>query len=414
MKRDISRRSALGGMAAALAGPATFGSSSVVAQDGGTIRFGGSLGMTGRYAETGVNIRHGYETAIKFINEQMGGAEIGGKKYRFELGIVDDASDPARATALIQRQVDGNVSFFLGSYGSNVVLPCAGITEAAGKLTVQVGASADQIFQQGYRNIFGFFPRASRAWVTSLEFFKSLTPKPRSVTIIATNDAFSKLNAQAAAAGCKEIGLEVLDLLQLPEQVSDASSALATIRSKTPDILITTTVDQNSLVIVRQMIATDTNVPLLYQFLGPQLPMYRESLGAKATGVIMQLPWDARLDFKDPIFGSTKAYIEYYNKTNTRPLSYHTVGASACITTYVEAMRAAGGLDPAKVRNALAATNITTAFGPVKFSPEGDGDAVVMGAKIGQVQNGQVQVVFPTDLKTANLIYPTPLWAKKG
>lgn len=414
MRRGISRRAALGGMAAAVGGPAVLGGKTVSAQDGGTIRFGGSLGMTGRYAETGLNIRHGYETAIKFINEQKGGAEIGGKKYRLELGIVDDASDPARATALIQRQVDGNVSFFLGSYGSNVVLPCAGITEAAGKITVQVGASADQIFQQGYRNIFGFFPRASRAWVTSIEFFKSLTPKPKSVAIIATNDAFSKLNAQAAAAGCKEIGLEVVDLLQLPEQVSDASSALATIRAKTPDILITTTVDQNSLVIVRQMISTDTNVPLLYQFLGPQLPMYRETLGAKATGVIMQLPWDARLDFKDPIFGSTKSYIDYYNKTNTRPLSYHTVGASACITTYVEAMKAAGGLDPAKVRNALAATNITTAFGAVKFSPEGDGDAVLMGAKIGQVQSGEVQVVFPTDVKTANVIYPTPAWAKKG
>ena len=414
MGKDISRRSALGGMTAAVAAPAVFGSRSAWAQEGGTIRFGGSLGMSGRYAETGLNIRQGYETAIKFINEQKGGVEIGGKKYRLELAIVDDASDPARATSLIQRQVDGNVSFFLGSYGSNIVLPCAGITEAAGKLTVQVGASADQIFQQGYKNIFGFFPRASRAWVTSVEFFKSIAPKPKSVSIIATNDAFSKLNAQAAAAGCKEIGLEVLDLLQLPEQVSDASSALATIRAKTPDILITTTVDQNSLVIVRQMIATDTNVPLLYQFLGPQLPMYRESLGAKANGVIMQLPWEARIDFKDPIFGSTKAYIEYYNKNNTRALSYHTVGASACITTYVEAMRAAGTLDPAKVRNALAATNLVTAFGPVKFSPEGDGDAVAMGAKIGQVQKGEVQVVYPADVKTADLIYPTPAWAKKG
>lgn len=413
MTTGISRRSALGVMGASVLAPAIVGRPAS-AQDGGVIRFGGSLGMTGRYAETGLNIRHGYETAIKYINENKGGIEIGGKKYRFELGIVDDASDPARATALIQRQVDNNVSFFLGSYGSNVVLPCAGITEAAGKITVQVGASADQIFQQGYKNIFGFFPRASRAWVTSIEFFKSIEPKPKSVSIIATNDAFSKLNAQAAAAGCKEIGLNVLDFLQLPEQVSDASSALATIRSRTPDILITTTVDQNSLVIVRQMIATDTNVPLLYQFLGPQLPMYRESLGAKATGVIMQLPWDARLDFKDPIFGSTKAYIDYYNKTNTRPLSYHTVGASACITTYVEAMRTAGTLDPAKVRNALAATDMTTAFGPVKFSPEGDGDAVIMGAKIGQVQNGEVQVVSPAAVKTAPLIYPTPPWSKKG
>src|SRR5690606_6802472 len=119
-----------------------------------------------------------------------------GKTYRLELGIVDDASDPARATTLIQRQVDEGVDFFLGSYGSNIVLPCAGITEAAGKVMVQVGASSDQIFVQGYEYIFGFFPRASRAWVTSIELFKTIEPKPKSVSIIATNDAFSKLNAQ--------------------------------------------------------------------------------------------------------------------------------------------------------------------------------------------------------------------------
>ncbi len=80
MNKDISRRSTLGGMAMALAAPAVLGSGSAWAQGGGTIRFGGSLGMSGRYAETGLNIRHGYETAIKFINEQKGGAEIGGQE----------------------------------------------------------------------------------------------------------------------------------------------------------------------------------------------------------------------------------------------------------------------------------------------------------------------------------------------
>jgi branched-chain amino acid transport system substrate-binding protein len=127
----------------------------------------------------------------------------------------------------------------------------------------------------------------------------------------------------------------------------------------------------------------------------------------------MQLPWDPRLPFSDPIFGDSKSYVADYNKNNSRPLSYHTVGASACITTYVEAMRKAGSIDPAEVRKALAATDIVTAFGPVKFSPDGDGDAILMGAKLGQVQKGEVEIVFPTATKTADLIYPTPTWAKK-
>lgn len=414
MVADVSRRTALGLLGAGAASVPAFRFNPARASDDGVIRFGGSLAMSGRYAETGLNIRHGYETAIKYLNEELGGVTIGGKTYTFELTIVDDASDPARATTLIQRQVDDGVDFFLGSYGSNVVLPCAGITEAAGKIIVQVGASSDQIFTQGYRNIFGFFPRASRAWHTSLEFFKTIEPAPKTVSVLATNDAFSKLNAKAAAAGCEAMGMEVLDVLELPEQVNDASSALATIRSRTPDIFITTTVDQNSLVIVRQMISTETNVPLLYQFLGPQLPMYREALGAKANGVIMQLPWEQSLKFKDPVFGDTDSYIAYYNANNDRPFSYHTVGASSCITTYVEAMKTAGSLDPAAVRDALAESDLETVFGPVKFTDDGDGDPLLMGAKLGQVQDGDIKVVFPETLKTGDLIYPTPSWADKG
>lgn len=414
MNKQISRRTALGLLGATMTSATALRAMPARAATDGVIRFGGSLGMSGRYAETGLNIRHGYETAIKYINEEKGGVEIAGKTYSLELGIVDDASDPARATTLIQRQVDEGVDFFLGSYGSNVVLPCAGITEAAGKVTVQVGGSADQIFTQGYENIFGFFPRASRAWVTSIEFFKSIEPKPRTVSVMATNSAFSKLNAQAAAAGCEDIGMEVLDILELPEQITDASSALATLRARTPDILITTTVDQNSLVIARQMIATETNVPLLYQFLGPQLPAYRESLGAKADGVVMQLPWDESLAFTDPLFGDTQSYIDYYNATNDRPLSYHTVGASSCITTYVEAMKAAGSVDPLAVRDALDAIDIVTAFGPVKFTEDGDGDPILMGAKIGQVRGGEIKVVYPENLRTADTLYPTPTWAEKG
>ena len=377
------------------------------------VRIGGSLGMSGRYAETGLNIKVGYETAIKYINEVRGGVNIGGRKVPVSLNLVDDSSDPARATTLIQRQVDSGIDFFLGSYGSNVVLPCAAITEAAGKPMMQVGASADQIYQQGHKFIFGYFPRASRAWESSIAFLQSIKPRPRSVSILATNDAFSKLNAQAAAKGCRAAGIQVLDVLQLPEQVSDASSVLATIRSRQPDVLITTTVDQNSLVIARQMVATNTSVPLLYQFLGPQLPMYRESLGAKADGILAQFYWDERVNSPDPVFGNTKTFVEYYGKHNTRALSYHTAAAASCITSYVHAMEATKSADPKKVRDAIAKMDLNTLFGRVKFTPEGDGDPIVMGAKIGQVQNGKFEVVYPAQQQTAKLIYPTPPWDKK-
>ena len=375
--------------------------------------FGGSVPVSGRAAETGLNVQNGYLTAVKYINEVAGGVEIAGEKHQLELRLVDDASDPARATTLVQRLIDEGVDFFLGSFGSNIVLPTAAITERAERPMVQTGGGSDQIFTQGYKYIFGMFPRASRQFISSVEFFKTIQPRPRSISVIMTNDAFSKTNAEGAIKDCKAAGFNILESYQLPEQITDVSSVLASVRAKTPDILICTTHDANSLLISRQMAASNTNVPLLYQTLGPQLATYRETLGKFANAIAVQIYWDERAPYKDPFFGTTRKFFEYYKANNKRPIAYHTAGAAACIVTYLEAMRAAKSVKPAAVRDALAKVDVETLYGRVKFTPDGDGDALLLGPAIGQVQKGIVELVHPPAAKTGTLIYPSPKWNEK-
>ena len=79
------------------------------------IAIGGSVPLSGRAAETGLNVNNGYLTAVKYLNEVVGGVEIGGEKYQLDLKMFDDASDPARATTLIQRLIDEGCDFYLGS-----------------------------------------------------------------------------------------------------------------------------------------------------------------------------------------------------------------------------------------------------------------------------------------------------------
>lgn len=409
---SISRRSTLRGLGAA-ATAATGWPGSAGAQATKTVTFGGSVALTGRAAESGGNLNAGYNTAVKFLNEELGGVDVGGTRYTFALQLFDDASDPSRAQTLIQKQVDDGIKFFLGSYGSNIVLPTAAITEAEGALMVQCGAASDQIFLQGHKNIFGLFPRASRLWASTVEFFKTLQPTPPSISIVATNDVFSKSNADGAVAAFKAAGFPILDVYQLPEQISDVSSVLASLRAKRPDILVCTTTDQNSLFIARQMVATGTNVSLLYQILGPQLDVYRETLGKAAEGICVQQYWDVRIPSKDPFFGSPERFMQYYAKVTPRPATYHTVGGVACIESYVLAMQAAASIEPAKVRDQLAKADFETVYGPVKFTPEGDGDPIVMGPRIGQVKSRQVEMVYPPSLATAKTQFPVPAWSEK-
>src|SRR5258708_1467230 len=185
--------------AAALAAPAI---RSARAQAGKTLVFGGSVPLTGAAAETGLNVNNGYITAATYLNEVLGGVEIAGEKYKIELKLFDDASDPARATTLIQRQIDEGTDFCLGSFGSNIVLPTAAITERAKKPMVQTGGGSDAIFTRGYKFVFGMFPRATRQFAATAALFKSLQPAPQTYSVIWANDASSKTAAHALLLSC--------------------------------------------------------------------------------------------------------------------------------------------------------------------------------------------------------------------
>ena len=410
----IDRRTALTlAGASALAMPALRTARAQAQGSAKKLVFGGSIPLSGGAAETGLNVNNGYLTAVKYLNEQ-GGVDIAGTKYQLELRLFDDASDPSRATTLIQRLLDGNVDFFLGSFGSNIVLPTAAITERAEKPMVQAGGGSDQIFNQGYQFVFGMFPRATRQFQSTVAFFKTLNPQPKTFSVIATNDAFSKTFAAGIVKDCQAAGYQLIENYLLPEQISDASSVLSSIRSKTPDMLLCAMHDQNSLLIARQMIATGTNVGLLFQGLGPQLASYREALGKHANGIFYSTYWDQRTTWKDPFFESPAKFAEYYGKNFTRPIAYHVAAGAACIITYVKAMQAARSIDPVKVRDALAATDLETLYGRVKFTKEGDGDAVAMGPSVGQVLKSAGEVVYPAGGKTAELLWPVPAWDKKS
>jgi branched-chain amino acid transport system substrate-binding protein len=406
----LTRRLFTAAATGALAAPALVGSARAQTR---TLTFGGSVPLSGRAAETGLNVHAGYQAAIKFINEK-GGVEIGGQKYMLDLKMFDDASDPSRATTLIQQQIDQGVDFFLGSFGSNIVLPTAAITERARKPMVQAGGGSDQIFTQGYRYVFGFFPRASQQFISSVEFFKTIQPKPETFSVIFTNDAFSRTQADGAIKDMEAAGFKLMDRYQLPETITDVSSVLNSLRAKTPDMVICTTHDQNSLLISRQMAATDTNVKLLYQTLGPQLQSYREALGRFANSILVQIYWDERANYKDAFFGSAKGFADYYRSVNTRPLAYHTAAGASCIVVYLHAMQKARSVAPNAVREALAATDVETLYGRVKFTKDGDGDPLLLGPRIGQVQKSQVEIVFPTEARSAPLMYPAPKWSERS
>lgn len=392
---------------------AILGSRDVFAQAQNVITFGGSIPMSGKEGDTGLNVLQGYKVAVQFINEKLGGVRIGDTKYTLDLQMFDDASDPQRATTLIQKQVDAGIDFFLGSFSSAIVLPAAAITERAKKPTVQAGGGSDQIFTKKFRYMFGMFPRASRQLASLTEMLKSMGGQVKTCSLITTNDPYSKTQADGAAVLLKEAGIEVLDVFRLPPSATDVSGVINDLRARTPDALICNTHQQESALITQQLVSTGTEVKLLFATLGPQLATFRSNLGKYVEGMTFLQYWEPRFKFSDPLFGSSQEYYKYYTSVTDRKESYQTVAASACIVSYVKAMQDAGSVNPEKVRDALAVLDYESMYGRVKFTLDGDGDPVLMGPAIGQIQKSDLEVVFPEKIGTAMLVFPNPSWSSR-
>jgi branched-chain amino acid transport system substrate-binding protein len=71
---------------------------------------------------------------------------------------------------------------------------------------------------------------------------------------------------------------------------------------------------------------------------------------------------------------------------------------------------AKAGTDRDKLRDAIAATDMTTVIGPVKFRPDGTG--IVRQAFL-QWINGNQELVWPKEFATAPLAYPAPAFASR-
>ncbi len=71
---------------------------------------------------------------------------------------------------------------------------------------------------------------------------------------------------------------------------------------------------------------------------------------------------------------------------------------------FKDAFERAGSLDKEKVRDAIAATDMKTFYGDIRFAPEGNNIAKPMVLR--QIQNGTYNVVAPSDFASHKLNWP--------
>jgi len=112
---------------------------------------------------------------------------------------------------------------------------------------------------------------------------------------------------------------------------------------------------------------------------------------------------------------STPMVDAYKAKTGFSPSTF-AVQAHDSALVALEAIRAAGSTDPAKVARALEDGNFVAAWGPRHFTPLAEGHRMPVATIVTQVQDGHKVVVYPPEAAakqgTAYRAVPPYSWQK--
>ena len=371
------------------------------------IRFGAALSLTGGLSTEAKQCKDGYDFYVKHINER-GGITVGGKKYKVEIVYYDDASNADTSAKLFEKLLeDDKVNLLLGPYGSGPTLTASSVAEKHQVPMVAAHAASTAIYTRGYKYIFGTLNLVDQYFGSILEMASKLEPRPQTVAIISENALFPLAAAEAGAKKAEELGFKVVYNEKYPSGIKDLSSNLAAIREKNPDIVLAGGYTADMILLTRQAKEMGVKPKLLAFTLGPSLPTWVPTLKQQAEGTIEPIQWAPNMPWKDDIFGWTaKEFAEIYKKDFGYEPDYHPPQSTAALEVYQHALEKAGSLDPQKVRDAIATTDMMSFYGPVRFDARGAN--IAKGMAVMQLQNGQPMVVYPPQSATAKALYPMP------
>jgi branched-chain amino acid transport system substrate-binding protein len=363
----------------------------------GPIRIGASLSLTGTYAQPGRYQHEGYQLCEKDLNARGG---LLGRPV--QLLVYDDQSTPATGVRLYEKLItEDKVDAVMGPYSSAISEAVATVTEKYSKVNVSPLAATTSIFKKGRKYMFMVISPAE----VYLEGLVDIAAKRglKTIAIINEDTLFPKTSAQGTAELAKKAGLQVVFTEAYPKGNQDFSALLTKLRALNPDVLAAATYFDDAVAIARQMKELNVNPKMFGVTVGGDIPKFQELLKGTAEYVYGSSQWEGVL----PYPGAKEFHDAYVKQFNHEP-SYHSAAGYAGCMIYAEGVKKAGTLDADKVRDALLALKTRTMFGDYQVDKDGFQTAHKM--VLLQWQDGKRVVVWPDDLATGKVRFPTPPW----
>lgn len=369
------------------------------------IKLGCAISFTGGKSRSGKLYRDAYDMAVEQVNKK-GGVKVGNDTYQLKIVYYDDKSDSTESSKLVEKLIaEDKVDFLLGPYSSGITIPDSLIAQRYKVPMIEGGGASGKIFSRKNKYIFGTLPPAGQYFKSTLEMLKTFSPAPKTIAILYADDKFDVSVAEGTSELANEMGFNVVLHEKYAEGATDFNSILTKIKASGVEVALLAGHTEESLNFTQQAKELNVSPKLISMTVGPSEADFRKSLGKDAEYIYGVASWSTQMNFIGYLFNDTKEFVKLFKEKFNYDPDYHNASGIADVAIFKDAIERAGTLDKEKVRAAIAATNLSTIYGRVQFSDNGQikGTSVVL-----QILGGEIYQVYPNGVKEP--VYPFPDW----
>jgi branched-chain amino acid transport system substrate-binding protein len=383
--------------------------------EGGAVKVGVVLPITGREAKPGQYQREGIQVAMKKIND-AGGVMVKslGKKLPLQEVFYDDGSDQARSASLTERTMTtDNVVAVLGGYSTALGEAESVMPDRYQVPWITAGAAATSIFGRGYQWVFGTLSPIPLLGSTTAEFLGDLVDKGKlakglkiALAVENTDHGIDYINGINQWIKEHPGYFEVVFTEKFELGATDFSGLVQKIKNANADIYLADAHLQDYITLQRQYVQSGLHHQMIsYGARGPEDDA-RKALGDATDYIFAGIWWSKKLSYPQ-----ASQFTRDYNQMFGRdPDSWYAATAYDAVRALASAIEQAGSLDHTAVRDGLKAVELKDSLLPgqsLKFGPGGQADLPFL-----IVQNkpgGGVDIVYPKDASTGEAIAPIPV-----
>jgi len=366
------------------------------------IRVGAPLPLTGPLAPDAAKQQQGYNLWAETANA-AGGIKVGNKRMKVEIVYVDYQSNTPRAVQAAERLItQDKVDFLFSPFGSGATKAASSVSEKYEMPTIAATASSEQVYDQGYKYLFGTFTPNQTLTEPLADMVKKQAAGVQRVAILARNDLFPLAIAQEMEKSAKKRGMNVVFFDKYAIGTLDHSAALAQVKAQAPHWIFATGYINDLAIMKKQMADLKIEAPVVTMITAPAFKEFIDATGKGSENITTAAWWHpaARYKGKD-LFGTTENYNKLFAAKYKIEPDYSPASASAAGAILQMAIERAGTIDRKKVRDELAKMDDMTFWGPVKFGPTGQ--ITSLEPPVIQIQGGKHIAIYPPAIRQGEL-----------